>query len=105
MTQQDTIVNITFCMCCSFNYYLVMNSRFLYNLYETDGLPPLRDTARSCQWLSKLSQEAGVKLHFSIGLLKTVYKRCSVVATTVKILHKSGRLPRQGMANADNNFR
>lgn len=73
---------------CKFSF---AHSRFLYQLYETNGLPSLRDKDNGCKWLCKISQETGVTLHFSISLLKRIYKQCSKVVTNVERLKKNGR--------------
>lgn len=68
-----------------------IHSRFLYQLYETDGLPPLHNSSNTLKWLHQLSEEAGIELRFSIGLVKRIYKQCSKVAINVKRLKKNGR--------------
>ena len=64
------------------------HSRFLYQLYKTDGLPSLRNNGNTLKWLQRISEEAGIELRFSIGLMKRIYKQCSRVAINVK---KNGR--------------
>lgn len=60
-------------------------------MYETDGLPPLHNSSNTLKWLHWLSEEAGIELCFSIGLVKRIYKQCSRIATNVKKLKKNGR--------------
>lgn len=66
--------------------FLVDFSRILYDLYQAEGLPSVDDTNKTRWWLRRLGKELEIELRLTASMKTKVYKRTSLVITTVRRL-------------------
>ena len=66
---------------------LVHFSRFLYNMYQSEGLPSVHDTNQQRRWIRRLGREIGVEFCLTAASMMTrLYKRTSLVVSTARHL-------------------
>lgn len=63
-----------------------VHREFLYSLYCTDGLPSIHDVKVLRRWVHLLSKELGVELRLTHRVMMKIYRRISLIVTTVRRL-------------------